>query len=711
MSYPGDASLDPKVQQRILAAFGEAVRLYRDEHAEEARTILRSIVEVDPRFIPAQTLDMAIEANAPVNLSELLGEISAAAPVKADEIVASIKGAMDAGDYQGALVLAQSLLRELPGHSEGRRLALAAQSRLRQTPEVDDRPTPPTGKTHPPSARAARGAEPSRPAVPATPAAPLASPPPPPSEPHGAGPQKKHEPPAASPPHQEDDVRFEFLDEADAAGVFSSEYFEAEPSPEPAASAPAAADTTSGPAAADTTSGSAPQTEGIVFEDRGGDGVVDFSAAQPQSEEYVFGDAGEASAGDAEARVRDLLDRGQDAFSRGEYQEAIDTWSRIFLIDAHNAEAERRIEQARQRREEVDRLAEHHFYEAREALEKGDPDQARKHCEEVLKLQPQHFEAHDMLQRLETPAAPPPPVAPPPPEDEPDIFRDDFVPDSLASSGAIPAVPVAPPPKAEPERRTRRRFALPRLRGLPLPLPVLAGLVGLAVVLLVGGFLLRGRVFSGSRDTVEEAVNEADGLAAQGRFQEAINLLQAVEAEGAQAQEVSQKMLEYRRRLRAQPTPPPALNTAPVKEAVAAGDRLKALRLLRQLRGRAPGNPELDALERHIVEYSGLLPGVLDAVDGGQWDLARQRIAQALREHPDDAELQRAWEAATFNDAVLLLRKYEIAAAHSLLTELASRNHEPEVERLKELASSYLSRPVDPKYQIFVASVELRSVD
>src|SRR3989304_5713987 len=54
MVYPGDDSLDPTVQQRVLTAFAEAVRLHREGHSEESRTILRSIAEGDPRFGPAR---------------------------------------------------------------------------------------------------------------------------------------------------------------------------------------------------------------------------------------------------------------------------------------------------------------------------------------------------------------------------------------------------------------------------------------------------------------------------------------------------------------------------------------------------------------------------------------------------------------------------------------------------------------------------------
>jgi hypothetical protein len=82
-----------------------------------------------------------------------------------------------------------------------------------------------------------------------------------------------------------------------------------------------------------------------------------------------------------------------------------------------------------------------------------------------------------------------------------------------------------------------------------------------------------------------------------------------------------------------------------------------------------------------------------------------------LKEHPGDTEAQRIWSVATFNAAVLQLRKYQVAQGHDLLEQLAIASPDPEALRLKDLAKSYLSRPADPRYQIFVTNVELRTLE
>ncbi len=686
MAYPGDRTLDAKVQQRILAAFGEAVRLYREQHPDEARTILRSIVEVDPRFIPAQRLDMAIEANAPVNLSEMLAEISAAAPVSADEIVARAREALAAGDFQGALVLTQNLLRDLPGHAEGRKLALEAQNRLRVASEAEAQ-----------ARRAREGAGSDSARIPRAP-----------SDGRGASAGGSL---AEFPAGEE--VAAEFNEVGEGADEFQFEFLD-DASPGPGSPSAGLYGGPTQRAAAEPKPSQPREGGGLVFENRSAVPGLDFGAAEGARaplEESVFVDeeSGYPGAGDDE-RVRALLERGRAAFARGAYQEAIDTWSRVFLIDTHHAEAEGLIEQARRRREEVERLAEHNFYEAREAFDRGELEEARRYCTEVLKLQPQHFEAHDLLQRLETPAAPPP-TAPQAlaVHDDDDIFRDDFV-SAPRPSMATPSAParelaLPPPRRAAP---ARRGFALP---SLPRPVLGAAAAVVIVGILVAGAFMIGGRVFSGDGGGVADALAEAERLASQDRLQDAINLLQSLDIEGPQGQEVTQRVLELRRQLRARPSPTPALDTSRIREAISSGRRLTAMTLVREVRARAPGSPELDAIAQELALYSAALPAASEAVAQGQWEIARQRLAQILREHPDDGFMQQAWEAATFNHAVSLLQRYEIAVANSVLTELAGRSRDGQVARLKDLASSYLSRPVDPKYEIFVGSLEFRRVE
>jgi tetratricopeptide (TPR) repeat protein len=727
MAYPGDPTLDQKVQQRIMTAFGEAARLHREGHPEEARTILRSILEVDPKFVPGQRLDSAIVKGEPVDLGELLGEVTASAPFDASTAVAKIRQAVAQRDYQGALTLAQAVLRELPGHAEARQLAQEAQSKLRASGDVQAhlaraREALNAGQVD--EARSflnlARNLDPANPVLPEL---------------------VQRVEIAAKPVSPDMEFEFEVFDHvsgsdaqpAEAGPTFTppaapparSVAAPAPPAPAPpparAAGVPpiAAAPSFASPVAPPGASPTAPVSPAFGASTTApapGDGGFEFD--MPGAPSFAFdgseSDAAVAEPTDPAARVQSLLDQGQVAFDRGDYHVAIDTWSRIFLIDSRHEEAEHRIDQARRRQEEGERAAEHRFYEAREAAENGRVDEARRLCQEVLELQPQHLEAHDLLQRLDTPTAPPPP--PPPSEsraaDEDDLFRDDFVPARISSSGAMPVAR-----DEETTRPVRReRPASERTRGskkLPLPLPLLAIIGGLVVVLGVAGFLLRGKVFSGAGSAVADGLWEGEKLAQQGRLQEAITLLQSLQgqAEGDPANQLNQRILEYQRQLKAKSAPARVVETAPIWQAISAGERLKASRLVNEGLAKAPTDPELLRMQVALQEYSPLLPVLATAVTSRKWESIRQLCGQVLAEHPDDAVVRQLWASASYNLAVVMLRQYKVVEANAVLDELLKQGPDDEAKRLKDFATSYVSRPTDPRYQMFVTNVPLRPVD
>ncbi|MFI5142838.1 MAG: hypothetical protein ACHQHM_02275, partial [Thermoanaerobaculales bacterium] len=377
--------------------------------------------------------------------------------------------------------------------------------------------------------------------------------------------------------------------------------------------------------------------------------------------------------------------------------------------DAHHPEAERRIEQARRRNEEAERLAEQRFYEAREAFDQGRWDDARALCQEVLEIQPQHLDAHDLLLRLETPAAPPPPPAPSL-ADEDDLFRDDFVPARI-SSGATPAGAGASVPAAA-ERAQTRAASSQRRPHTGLSISWLAVGAGVVVLLVVAVFFFRGSVFSGGGAAVSEAVVEAEKLAAGGRLQEAIQLLQSLQgqAEGEPANRINQRLLDYQRKLRAKTAPPKGADVAPIKSALAAGNQVKALQLVRDGLAKAPSDPELNHLQAEIVAYSPVVPALADAVSRRNWESIRQLSTDLMKAHPGDVEASQLWAVASYNFAVLLLRKYQVAQAHEALVELAKSADDPEVDHVRQFAKSYLARPADPRYQFFVTDLELRAV-
>ncbi len=118
----------------------------------------------------------------------------------------------------------------------------------------------------------------------------------------------------------------------------------------------------------------------------------------------TFDDGGAPAAEEAAEggdRVVQLLAEGQEAFDRGEFQSAIDVWSRIFLIEIDNPQASQRIEEARNKKAEIERQAEELFHEAAGQIERMSLDEAKNTLGEVLSLVPGHTLARKYLDKLE----------------------------------------------------------------------------------------------------------------------------------------------------------------------------------------------------------------------------------------------------------------------------------------------------------------------
>jgi hypothetical protein len=277
-----------------------------------------------------------------------------------------------------------------------------------------------------------------------------------------------------------------------------------------------------------------------------------------------------------------------------------------------------------------------------------------------------------------------------------------------ATSGAAAAVGLpAKVPRSVERAMPKRKFAV------PTPLVIILG--SIVVVLVVVAVLLRSTLFGGKADVVSSTIAQADDAAQHGRLQDAINLLKSLQAteqlDGSVGNQVNQQILAYQRTLRSQAARTPSVVREPVREALAGGKRVKALRLVREALDRAPGDVELTQLQGEILAYSSFLAPLADAVDSHDMDKVRRNAQRLLEQHPDDAEARGLYDAATFNQALLMLRKYQVGAAKSLLDELARRGSDAEIDRVREFADRYTSRPVDPRYQIFVTNVELRPLE
>ena len=109
----------------------------------------------------------------------------------------------------------------------------------------------------------------------------------------------------------------------------------------------------------------------------------------------------EDSGPSADAEIAALLRQGDEVARRGEREQAIEIWSRIFLIDINNSEAVTRIERARQEMTEGNRKISDGLKSGREKYEAGDLNGARELFLEVLAIDENEPTARFYLDRIQ----------------------------------------------------------------------------------------------------------------------------------------------------------------------------------------------------------------------------------------------------------------------------------------------------------------------
>ncbi|MFP5285365.1 MAG: hypothetical protein ACLGI9_06480, partial [Thermoanaerobaculia bacterium] len=387
MSYAGNPSLSSDVQNRVLGTFEQTLGLAAEGSRQEALLGCDFVLRMDPHFEPARQLqDRLRNSSGPVRVDDLaapaldpfagaidLPDLPAfdAAPPDGN-LRSRFQALLDGRQFQELMTLAQQNQAAVGADPELMRIASEAQERMEAAPYVDKfvnaaREAARQGNREE-AARAVekvRALDPTHPAIaelsgaPAAPPAPAAMPGPDPFASAG-------------------DSGFELsLDEPSLgldlnAGGFGTELPElAFDEPLLGFDEPAAAPSLTDPEL--------------------------VSAADFQTDMLA------SSSGDSETdrRIKQLLDEGQTAYEAGDVQGAIDSWSRIFLIDIDHQEAARRIEQARKVKAESERQAEEIFHEGVAKIEAGDLEGAKRTFHRVLEIQPSYFAAREYLQQLE----------------------------------------------------------------------------------------------------------------------------------------------------------------------------------------------------------------------------------------------------------------------------------------------------------------------
>ena len=108
-----------------------------------------------------------------------------------------------------------------------------------------------------------------------------------------------------------------------------------------------------------------------------------------------------ASGIQTDPRITQFLKQGDEALARGNAQEAIDLWSRVFLIDLSNEDASRRIDSAREAQAESARKIDILLSEGVQSYEAGDLAGARNKFLDVLAASENDATARGYLNQIE----------------------------------------------------------------------------------------------------------------------------------------------------------------------------------------------------------------------------------------------------------------------------------------------------------------------
>jgi hypothetical protein len=165
-----------------------------------------------------------------------------------------------------------------------------------------------------------------------------------------------------------------------------------------------------------------------------------------------------------DARIEQLLLAGLDEYFVGQYEQAINLWTRVLFLDRHHDRARAYIDRARSAQAELQRESEAVLHQGIAAFQAGDVDNARRLVADALDRGAPRDDAQGVLDRIERLGA--------------------------AQAAPLPGPRRASSTGANPESRVMAPAPHPRrVRGLGAALALIVAAVG-AVTVAVGGFAL-----------------------------------------------------------------------------------------------------------------------------------------------------------------------------------------------------------------------------
>ena len=708
MTYPGNPSLAGPVKDRVMSTFRQTLALYHQGRTDEVVAGCNLLLQMDPVFDPAKKLlEKSRNPGAPIDVDSLL-------PAETSGQIEQARQAMSGRDFQRVIQITTDILTNDLMNDEARVLGDEAREKLEAAPFVDQfvrkcdqylasgnlasartdiEKARALDATHPEVIRvskaiAVKEAEGPRTATPSFVVDDRAQ--------QATG-------RAAAPAS---DFGFTFEEDKPAADSFAGFSFDAPPQ---APSENAFANFSFGGG------GSAPAAAPS--------GGFSFDTPAAAGNEFDFATASVSSTPDDQQKIDQYLADGDRAFDAGDYQQAIDLWSRIFLIDVTNDQASDRIERAKARRREIEGKVETLLGSAVTAFDRRDTNRARAELTEVLRMDPGNTTAQDYLDRLNQgveggAGGAVSDFVPPPLEDKIDLdfFEDDAVP----SGTEEPLVP----PDAAPAAATRKGAAAkakaaPAAGGRKLPMGALLAVLALAV-LGAGGWFVWNR-FMGKPESdpaaTQSIFQRASTLAAQGKYDQAIAALQDIKPNDPQHDKALEMIADLQqKKARAGETiagmaPEEYFTTkvAAAQAAFAANDFAGAKAAFDEARKVKPLTAELQALYDAAADKLAKLDAAKALFAERKYADALASLQPLLQEDPQNQNIRRMINDAYFNLGATALQEEKLDEAVRAFDEVLKADPNDEIaKRSRELALRYEGQTKDLLYRIYVKYLPLR---
>jgi tetratricopeptide (TPR) repeat protein len=655
---------------------------------------------MDPMFDPAKKLlEKTRNPNSPVDVDSLMPST--------EDPLREARAAMAARDFQRANDLTSEVLRDDFTHEEARAINDAAREKIEAAPFVEQfirKAETFAGQGNVAAARTelekARALDDEHPGISRV-AESLAAPQPAASFTSGPSPSFVVEapPPAAPAPGrgtaQATDFGFTFEEDKPSAnepgfGAFS---FDA-PSPGPAASS---------------------------F------GGFSFDAPSPPSEGgFGFAPAAPETGGGDQRKIEQYLADGDRAAVAGNYQQAIDLWSRIFLIDVTNDEASTRIENAKAKRRESEAKVEALLAAGEKAFNTHENDTAREKFNEALRLDPGNLTAHEFLEKI-TAAAPAPfetPFSATSKRNEaPAPLGGDLFDDEAMLSGSYDSLkpPDAFPSAAVPSKKAAKTktAAAPAAKKRSSSTGVLLTIVAVVIVAAAGWFVWSKYMTKPSYDpTATQAIFvQANSLAKRQRYDQAIAVLGDIKPSDPQHDKALEMIadLQHKKSQAAQ-----MINGRPA--SVVYDENILAGRTAFDAHDYETAKTALDAAAR----IKPLPPDVAAMYTTASQQVSKLEVAKALfkerrfqdavtnldpllQADPQNQSIRRMLIAAHFDLGATALQEEKLPDAMREFDEVLKSDPNDELaKRSRTLAERYSGQPKDLLYKIYVKYLPLR---